>query len=173
MFLIMAIWKIKPTNIILDCEGHGIGLNASQTLCLVTNIPLIFGDLVPEDNLHCCLLLLLLNIINIVFSYCITEGMTVYLKHLIVELHQLFKELYPSKKLLPKHHFMVHYPKCLRKIGPLIHIWTMRFEAKDNFFFLAKVLANKDICSSISLTLVQSKCVHLRIFRKYKCIAPC
>ena len=36
-----------------DCVGRGIGLNASQTLCLITNIPLIFGDLVPEDVLHC------------------------------------------------------------------------------------------------------------------------
>ncbi|XP_028451665.1 uncharacterized protein LOC114566987 isoform X3 [Perca flavescens] len=126
--------KNKPTNINLDCAGHGIGLNASQTLCLITNIPLIFGDLVPEDDLHWHLLLLLLNIINIVFSYSITEGMTVYLKHLIIEHHKLFKELYPSKNLLPKHHFMVHYPRCIRKIGPLIHIWTMKLEAKHKFF---------------------------------------
>ncbi|XP_056305506.1 uncharacterized protein LOC130217424 [Danio aesculapii] len=126
--------KNKPTIINLDCGGHGIGLNASQTLCLITNIPLIFGDLVPEDDLHWHLLLLLLNIINIVFSYSITEGMTVYLKHLIIEHHKLFKELYPSNNLLPKHHFMVHYPRCIRKVGPLIHIWTMRFEAKHKFF---------------------------------------
>lgn len=30
---------------------------------------------------------------------------------------------------------MVHYPRCIRKIGPLIHIWTMKFEAKNKFFF--------------------------------------
>ncbi|XP_023812750.1 uncharacterized protein LOC111947676 [Oryzias latipes] len=127
-------YKNKPTSLNLDCVGHGIGLNATQTLCLVTNITLIFRDLVPEDDLHWHLLLLLLNIINIVFAYDITEGMTVYLKHLISEHHKLFKELYPSKNLLPKHHFMVHYPRCIRKIGPLIHIWTMRFEAKHKFF---------------------------------------
>ena len=57
--------KNKPTNINLDCGDHGIGLNDSQTLCLITNIPLIFGDLVPEDDLHWRLLLLLLNILNI------------------------------------------------------------------------------------------------------------
>lgn len=126
--------KNKPTHVNLDCGGNGLGLNASQTLCLVTNIPLIFGDLVPEDDLHWHLLLLLLKIINIVFSYSITEGMTVYLKHLIIEHHQLFKELYSSKNLIPTHHFMVHYPRCIQKIGPLIHIWTMRFEAKHKFF---------------------------------------
>ena len=68
MLLIMDLEKKnEPTNINLDCGGHGIGLNASQTLCLITNIPLIFADLVPEDDLHWRLLLLLLNIINIVF----------------------------------------------------------------------------------------------------------
>lgn len=50
------------------------------------------------------------------------------------EHHKLFKELYPSNNLLPKHHFMVHYPRCIRKVGPLIQIWTMRFEAKHKFF---------------------------------------
>lgn len=88
--------KNKPTNIKLDQGGHGIGLNTSQTLCLITNIPLIFGDLVSEDDLHWHLLLLLL-IINIVFFSSITEGLTMYLKHLIIEHHKLFKELYPSK----------------------------------------------------------------------------
>ena len=131
--------KNKPTNIKLDCGGHGIGLNASQTLCLITNIPFIFGDLVPEDDLHWRLMLLLLNIINIVFSYSITEGMTVYLKHLIIEHHQLLLNITNSSKnctnnLIPKHHFMVHYPRCIRKIGPLICIWTMRFKARHKFF---------------------------------------
>lgn len=29
---------------------------------------------------------------------------------------------------------MIHYPRCIRKIGPLIHMWCMRFEGKHNFF---------------------------------------
>lgn len=60
--------------------------------------------------------------------------MTYYLKHLIVEHHSLFKELYPHKNLIPKHHYMLHYPRCIRKIGPLVHVWSMRFEAKHKFF---------------------------------------
>lgn len=124
----------RPTKINLDCEGNGIGLNAAQTLCLITNIPLIFGDVIPQGNLHWYLLLLLLQVINIVFSPSVTEGMTVFLKHLIKDHHQLFKELYPFKNLIPKHHFMLHYPRCIRRIGPLLHVWSMRFEAKHKFF---------------------------------------
>ena len=114
--------------------GTGIGLNSSQTLCLIRNLPLIFGDVVPEGDNHWHLLLLLLHIINIVFSHCITEGMTVFLKHLIEEHHRLFKDLYPENNLIPKHPFMIHYPECIRQIGPLVHVWTMRYEAKHKFF---------------------------------------
>nr|XP_055035659.1 uncharacterized protein LOC129423418 isoform X1 [Misgurnus anguillicaudatus] len=124
----------RQTKINLQQAGNSIGLNANQTLCLIRNIPLIFGDVVPVGDKHWNLMLLLLHIVNIVFSSCISEGMTIFLKHLIVEHHQLFKELYPSKNLIPKHHLMIHYPECIRLIGPLVHLWTMRYEAKHRFF---------------------------------------
>ena len=80
------------------------------------------------------LVLLLLQIVNIVFSPILTDGMVCYLKHLIFDHHNMFKTLYPDKKLIPKHHLMIHYPRCIKKIGPLIHVWCMRFEAKHKFF---------------------------------------
>ena len=98
------------------------------------NIPLLFGDIVPAGNKNWLLLLILLQIINIIFSPSVTLGMTVLLKHLIMEHHELFKQLYPHRNLIPKHHFMIHYPACIRKIGPLLHMWSMRFEAKHKVF---------------------------------------
>ncbi|XP_056315761.1 uncharacterized protein LOC130230656 isoform X1 [Danio aesculapii] len=126
----------RPTKVNLQHPGNSIGLNASQTLCLIRNIPLIFGDVVPEGDKHWHLMLLLLQIVNIVFSYCISEGMIILLKHLIAEHHRLFKDLYPSRNLIPKHHLMINYPPCIGQNGPLIHVWTMRYEAKHRFFFL-------------------------------------
>ena len=126
--------KNRPTRINMFCIGNSIGLNASQTLCLIRNLPLIFGDVVPEGDRHWHLLIILLHIINIVFSPCITEGMTVFLQHLIEDHHRLFKDLYPQNNLIPKHHFMIHYAECIRKIGPLLHVWCMRYEAKHKFF---------------------------------------
>ncbi|KAK2864168.1 hypothetical protein Q7C36_003322 [Tachysurus vachellii] len=126
--------KNRPTRVNLDSIGNNIGLNSIQTLCLVRNIPLIFSDIVPEGNQNWTSLLLLLQIINIIFSPSVTLGMTVHLKHLIMEHHDLFKHLYPGRNLIPKHHFMLHYPSCIRKIGPLIHMWSMRFEAKHRVF---------------------------------------
>lgn len=125
--------KKHPTRNNLESCGNSIGLNAIQTLCLVRKITLLFFDLVLEENEHWTLLLLLLQI-NIVFSPLLTMGMTLHLKHLIMEHHSLFKRLYPHKNLIPKHHFMVHYLSCIRKIGPLIHLWSMRCEAKHKVF---------------------------------------
>ena len=76
----------------------------------------------------------LIQIVNIVFSLIVTNGMTYYLKHSIKDHHELFKSLFSQKRLIPKHHLMLHHPRCIRKIGPLLHVWCMRFEAKHNFF---------------------------------------
>lgn len=92
------------------------------------DVPLIFGELVIAADPHWGLLLLLLQIINIVFSLMLSQGLCVYLQHFIVDHHKLFKKLYPQKKLL------IHYPHCIQKIGPILHSWCMHYEGKHNFF---------------------------------------
>lgn len=126
--------KNRPSGLKLDDNSKDLGLNAIQSWCLLRNTPLIFGDLVSRDDSCWNLLLLLTQIVNIVFSPVVTHGMTCYLKHLIFDHHKLFKTIFPERNLIPKHHFMIHYPSCIRKIGPLIHMWCMRFEGKHNFF---------------------------------------
>lgn len=70
---------------------------------------------------------------NCIFSSVI-KGYSYFLKHLIAEHHRLFNNFFPNKRLLPKHHFMVHYPTCILKIGPFLHSWCTRYEAKQDFF---------------------------------------
>lgn len=96
-------------------------------------------------------MLVLLTIINIVFSPAVTEGMAIcHVWHLIIDHHMLLKELYPHQKLIPKHHFMIHYPRIMRKIGPMFHFWSMRFEAKHRFF--KNTIKNfKNITKSLAL----------------------
>lgn len=124
----------RPVAVNLKEGSNDLGLNAIQSWCLLRNVPLIFGDLVTSTDQHWALLLLLLQIVNIVFSPLLSQGLCVYLKHLIVEHHKLFKKLYPQKRLLPKHHFLIHYPRCIQKIGPVLHSWCMRYEGKHNYF---------------------------------------
>lgn len=110
------------------------GQNAAQMWCLIRHFPLMMGDLVPEDDEHWELLILLLKCMDIIFSPVISRGDTVYLKHLIQDHHQHFLEPFGNaRQLKPKHHHMIHYPMAIQKLGPLTRFWAMRFEAKHNF----------------------------------------
>ncbi len=126
--------KNRPSGVKIDDGSKDLGLNAIQSWCLLRNTPLIFGDLVNTDNGYWNLILLLIQIVSIVFSPVVTQGMTFFLKHLISDHHKLFKSMFPERRLIPKHHLMIHYPRCIRKVGPLIHMWCMRYEGKHNFF---------------------------------------
>lgn len=123
---------------------------AAQTWCLLRLLPLMVGDLVPEGNRHWELLLSLLSCMELIFSPELTDGAVTYLKHLIEEHHCRYLELYPDRHLKPKHHFMVHYPGAIRKLGPIIHFWCMRFEAKHAFFKrVSQVTCNfRNICKT-------------------------
>lgn len=39
-----------------------------------------------------------------------------------------------NETLKPEHHFVTHYPQTMRLMGPLICLWSMRFEGKHQFF---------------------------------------
>lgn len=60
--------KNRPSGLKMDEASKDLGLNAIQSWCLVRNAPLIFGDVVERNNCHWNLLLLLIQIVNIVFS---------------------------------------------------------------------------------------------------------
>ncbi|XP_047658047.1 uncharacterized protein LOC113658066 [Tachysurus fulvidraco] len=96
----------KHPGVELREGSNDLGLNATQNWCLLRYLPIIFEDIVCPNDQHWFLFILLL--VSIVFSSVISTGITIYLKHLIAEHHSLFKHLFPDKKLLPKHHFMVH-----------------------------------------------------------------
>ena len=59
---------------------------------------------------------------------------TGYLEIIIQEYLESRKCLFPETTLKPKHHFMRHYPVLILKFGPLIRVWTMRFESKHSYF---------------------------------------
>jgi hypothetical protein len=111
-----------------------IRIQAAEAWCLVRNLPLMLGSKVPVSNPQWqVLLLLLLDCLDIIFAPTVTEGMIDMLAYLIDDHHSLFLSVFPSQKLLPKHHFLIHYPEFLMKFGPLSQYWCMRFEAKHWF----------------------------------------
>ena len=41
---------------------------------------------------------------------------------------------FPDIRLRPKHHFLMHYPQLTAAFGPLIRMWSLRFESKHSYF---------------------------------------
>lgn len=126
--------KNKPSVIMnLRNSESALKQTASQMWCLLLVLPFLLGDCVDRKSQHWHLLILLREICSIIFAPVITRGLAVFLKELIIEHHTLFKQLYATN-LIPKHHFMIHYPRMMVLFGPLSKLWCMRFEAKHNPF---------------------------------------
>lgn len=111
-----------------------IGGNAHENWSLIRFLPLLLGQKVPTDEPAWHLLADLKDIVELVVSPVQTKESIGYLNFKISEHRVRFKELFPETNLLPKHHFLEHYPQLICEFGPLVALWTMRFEAKHSFF---------------------------------------
>ena len=151
------------TKTALRSPDGAAGQNAGQMWCLVRHIALMLGDLVPENDQHWELLLTLLDCLDIIFSPVISRGDTLYLQELIRDHHTLFLQLFPLRHLKPKHHHMLHYPSAMREVGPLIHLWVMRFEAFHNFSKrLAHIVCNfQNIAKTLAYRNQMLLCYHI------------
>lgn len=63
-----------------------------------------------------------------------TEESIQYLQSKIQDHREMQKEAFPDFKIRPKQQYIEHYPDLVRHFGPLVHLWTMRFESKHRFF---------------------------------------
>lgn len=64
-----------------------------------------------------------------------------------------FKSTFGHSSLIPKHHFMMHFPSQIEKFGPLRNLWCMRFEAKHQYF--KKLIANTRNFKNVTHTLTE------------------
>lgn len=122
--------KKKPS--LLGLRKPHLGQNAYQAYCIILHLPFIFFDLKPKLRTIWLILEELLRCIQIIISVEINESDINRLeRHIDTYLRGIlnFKET-----LTPKEHFLTHYPNAIRKVGPLKHLWTMRFECKHQFF---------------------------------------
>lgn len=101
--------------------------------------PLIIGDKVPEDDEHWQLFLLLIRICSISLAPSTSFDLIAYLQ---IDYLYTFRQVYPNISLIPKQHYMIHYPSQIGRYGPLIHTWTMRQESKLSFFKRASRFSN-------------------------------
>ena len=88
---------------------------ASQAWCLGRFLPLLIGDLVPQNDEHWENFLSLMNIIDYVFAPVTTVKITHYLEVLIEDFLVDFCSLYPQRPPTPKMHYLIHVPSWMRK----------------------------------------------------------
>lgn len=111
-----------------------LGGNAVENWNLLRLGPFIFGDLIEDrEDPHWKMFLLLKRIVEYVCAPRISVGQIAFLKTLIADFISLVKEFLPSC-LVPKLHYLCHYPTLILMFGPLIRLFTLRFESKHVFF---------------------------------------
>lgn len=76
-------------------------------------LPLLIGDLVPEDDDHWENFLQLLTIVDYVFAPVTTESTITYTEVLIEDFLVEFRQLYPERRLTPKMHYLIHVPSWM------------------------------------------------------------
>ena len=114
-------------------NGKIVG-SASQKLELFLVLP----QIVPANSLSDCpawdVYLCLRECMDYILSPFILRSSLHYLSGLIENYLAQFCEVFGKECLLPKHHFMLHYPAHIMKFGPLRNVWCMRFEARHQYF---------------------------------------
>lgn len=118
-----------PTD--LRLKSNSLGQNASQSRCLITNLPFILYEL--KDNTHLkeawVALQSLLDILTIVHASELHASDIEKLKSSVKNHLSSIINLFGSD-LLPKHHFSLHYARCIEEMGPIVHMSTLSYEMK-------------------------------------------
>lgn len=135
----------KPVKISEDnAKFKKLKMSSSEMLLFCRYFCIIIGNDIPENNDYWKLYLLLRKIIMIITSPCISKSSSLILQNLIISHHKLYLELFPDCELTPKFHFMLHLPDMLNKVGPPVHLWSMRYEGKHKSLkSIANVVASR------------------------------
>lgn len=112
------------------------GMTAAEVLIFIVHLPLLLGDYVPKENKHYQLLLLLIEVVIMLNSSrlkkaelpILQEKISTYLEHYKL-LQSEVKKTKQKRKLIPKQHFLTHYPRLIGKSGLVSDNLHIRFEA--------------------------------------------
>lgn len=153
----------KPSQI--NKDKPNLNQNASQQYCLMRHLPFIFSEYEEKLGVPWKIMTDLLRIMEILYSEIITENDICRLEVLIEQyLYELVNSLNVS--LYPKHHFLTHYPNVIRRMGPVIHSWMMRYESKHKTF----TDVGKDTHNFINLASTLAKEHQMQLCNKKKLI---
>lgn len=124
----------KPCEV-KEC-GKKLSGSAAQNWCLLRLLPLLVGDRIknPEDSQVWQLYLQLKEMVELICAPKIHHDQIAYLKIITEEYVHSRHTIFPNHPLKPKHHYLLHYSDLFLHFGPLIRLWTLRFESKHSYF---------------------------------------
>ena len=79
------------------------------------NLPLMVGDLVLNTDEEWESFLLLLDILQICVSPVVSTDLVAYLTALIEMYLSAFCKCYPHQNIIPKQHYLIHFPSQILK----------------------------------------------------------
>jgi hypothetical protein len=140
----------KPCE--LNSDSDKLSGHAVQNWCFLRLLPILISDRIkdPFDNDVWQMCLKLREIVELVCAPKIHVNQVAYMKVLIEDYLDLRSDLFPGHPLKPKHHYLLHYPDLTIQFGPLIRVWTLRFESKHTYFkqCVRKLHNFKNMCST-------------------------
>ena len=147
---------------------------------LAVSLPLMVGDLVLHTDEEWECFLLLLDVFQICVLPVVSVDLVPYLTVLIEMYLSAFHKCYPAKNIIPKQHYMTHFPSQMLKyvctyvvfyhawyyvrvqirmyvcmhcrLGPLTTSWCMCMEAKNSYF---KRIAQQGNFKNIALSVAR------------------
>lgn len=129
-----------------------LSMSAAEMLCCVKYFALAIGEYVPLDDPVWQLYINLREILDIVLARSVSSEVANLLDVLITEHNNQYINLF-NKTLKPKFHILTHYPRIMKYVGPLRHIWSMRFESKhrQSKITASVTLSRRNITYSLAL----------------------
>lgn len=108
--------------------------SASQNWCLLRLIPLLLHNAVDSADEVYQAMLLMRRMVEFIAAPAVSLGQVACMKVTVEDYLERRHYLFPDIKLRPKHHYLSHYASLTFKFGPLIRLWTLRFESKHQYF---------------------------------------
>lgn len=108
-------------------------MSAREMMTFLHFLPLMIGDLVPEDEEIWDFLILLIEIFDLCLLSTFIPEKILLLKEKISCHNAKYVALF-NDTLKPKHHFLIHYKNIIEKSGPLKYLWSFKFESKHRVF---------------------------------------
>ena len=122
----------KPS--LINAQTGKVSGHAVQVWVFLRFIPLLIGHKIQDTSDDVWQLVLLLRqMVELICAPVASDETVAVMKDCIEEYIENRLHCFPEHKLKPKHHFVTHYPNLTLQCGPLIRLWTLRFESKHSF----------------------------------------